>query len=350
LGFTSEHSMTSLGIFLVSVAGLGTGSIAWPIKVMRRFQFEQWWFIAMLAGLVAVPWTVVLVSIPDVFGAYRAVDPRLLVQSNLFAFCWGIANVLYALSVVRIGAALTGAILTAFGLAVGVTVPMVFKGSGLFSQAPGLNSSKGYIVILGVAVVLIGTILASMAGFGRQRALKTEDQLKGGFLGGLIMSILGGFLSCGISFAFIYSQGPIVGAVKGQGAGEVAANFAVWAAGLLGGAIVNVAYPAYLMTKNRSWNLITQNWREVGLASVIGVQFICAVVLLGRGMILLGALGASIGFGIQQTMQILGNQGVGFISGEWRGVQGRPRCTMYLAITVLLVGVVIMARGNMLAQ
>src|SRR5207249_9246121 len=99
--------------------------------------------------------------------------------------------------------------------------------------------------------------------------------------------------------------------MKGQGAGEVAANFAVWAAGLLGGAIVNVVYPAYLMTKNRSWSLITQNWREVGLATVIGVQFIFAVVLLGRGMILLGALGASIGFGIQQTMQILGNQGVG---------------------------------------
>jgi hypothetical protein len=342
--------MTSLGIFLVSVAGLGTGSIAWPIKVIRRFQFEQWWFIGMVAGLIVVPWIVVLVSIPNVLAAYRTIDFRLLLQSNLFAFCWGIANVLYALSVVRIGAALTGAILTAFGLAVGVIIPMVFKGSGLFSQAPGLDSAAGHIVILGVAVVLMGTVLASMAGFGRQRVLKADDQLKGGFLGGLIMSVLGGFLSCGISFAFVYSQGPIVEAMKGQGAGDVAANFAVWAAGLLGGAIVNIAYPAYLMSKNRSWSLITQNWREVGLATVIGVQFICAVVLLGRGMILLGALGASIGFGIQQTMQILGNQGVGFISGEWRGVQGRPRRTMYLAITALLVGVVIMARGNMLAR
>lgn len=342
--------MTSLGIFLVSVAGLGTGSIAWPIKVMRRFQFEHWWFIGMLVGLIVVPWTVILVSIPNVLEAYRTVDPTLLVKSNLFAFCWGIANILYALCVVRIGAALTGAVLTAFGVAVGVTIPMVFKGSGLFSEAPGLGSPAGRTVILGVAIILIGAIVVSIAGFGRQRTLKSEDQLSDGFLGGLVMSILGGILSCGISFAFIYSQGPIVVAMKGQGAGDIAANFAVWAAGLLGGAVVNIAYPAYLMTKNRSWNLITENWFEVGLAAVIGIQFIFAVVLLGRGMILLGALGASIGFGVQQAMQILGNQGVGFISGEWRGVKGTALWTMYLALAILLVGVVVMARGNMLAK
>ena len=86
------------------------------------------------------------------------------------------------------------------------------------------------------------------------------------------------------------------------------------------------------------------------LAALIGVQFSLAVLLLGRGMLLLGALGASVGFGIQQATQILGNQGVGFISGEWREVRGAPRKQMFVAIAILLVGVVIMARGNMLAK
>src|SRR2546426_2712793 len=116
--------MKALGFLLVTIAGLGTGSIAWPIKVMRRFQFEQWWFIGMLMGLVVVPWTVTLIFVPNPLAAYRGVDPLLLVKSNLFATCWGVANVLYGICVVRIGAALTGAILTAFGVAVGVTVPM----------------------------------------------------------------------------------------------------------------------------------------------------------------------------------------------------------------------------------
>ena len=77
-----------LGFLLVTIAGLGTGSIAWPIKVMRRFQFEQWWFIGMVVGLLIMPWGITLSSVPSVFAAYGAVDPRLLIKSNIFAFGW----------------------------------------------------------------------------------------------------------------------------------------------------------------------------------------------------------------------------------------------------------------------
>ena len=35
---------TGLGILLVAIADLGTGTIAWPMKLMRRPQFEHYWF------------------------------------------------------------------------------------------------------------------------------------------------------------------------------------------------------------------------------------------------------------------------------------------------------------------
>ncbi|PYV45184.1 MAG: hypothetical protein DMG06_03555 [Acidobacteria bacterium] len=339
-----------LGFLLVTIAGLGTGSIAWPIKVMRRFQFEQWWFIGMVVGLLIMPWGITLSSVPSVFAAYGAVDPRLLIKSNIFAFGWGIANVLYAISVVRIGAALTGAILSGLGVAIGVTVPMIFKGTGLFSQAPDLESPACRTVLIGAGMVLIGVLTVSIAGFGRERVFRNTRESSGGFMSGLIMSIAGGVLSCGLSFAFVYSQGPIVKAMKEQGAGNIPANIAVWAVGLLGGVLVNIFYPAYLMTRKKSWNVLMESRRDVILAVIIGLQFITAVTLMGRGMLLLGALGASVGFGIQQAMQILGNQGVGFISGEWRGVLGAPRKQMYIAITILIVAVMLMAYGNMLIQ
>ena len=41
---------------------------------------------------------------------------------------------------------------------------------------------------------------------------------------------------------------------------------------------------------------------------------------MGKGMLLLGVLGASVGFGIQQAMQMTGTQLLGFISG------GAARC------------------------
>jgi L-rhamnose-H+ transport protein len=321
------------------------------MKIARRFKFEHSWFVGMLAGLIIVPWAITLIFCPHAFAAYREVGLRVLITSNLFAIAWGVANVLYGVCVVRIGAALTGAILTGLGVCVGVTLPMIVKGTGLFKDAPGLASPAGIAVIVGVLVMVIGVVLVSVAGFGRDRALKGQEQkASGGFLGGFIMCIIAGVTSAGIALAFVYSQGPIVAAMTAQGAGEIPASVSVWAIGLFGGALVNILYPAFLMTRNKNWKVLTESAREVFLAAMIGVQFIFAIILLGRGMVLLGILGASVGFGLQQTMQILGNQGVGFISGEWRGVAGRPRALMFAAIVVLIVAAVILGYGNTLAK
>ncbi len=347
---SASIDMTTFGLLLVTLAGIGTGTLAWPIKLMRRFRFEQFWFVGMLVGMLIIPWVMTLSSIPGAVSAYASIDRSLLFKSNVFAFGWGIANVLYAVSVVRIGAALTGAILTGLGIAVGVVVPMVFKGTGLFSQAPSWSSSAGTMVLTGVGIVLLGVGIVTRAGFGREAILKTGQQTSGGFLGGLMMSAIGGLLSCGLSFAFVYSQGPIVEAMERQGGSITSANLAVWAVGLLGGVLVNILYPAYLMTKNKSWHVLLSSPGDLILSSLLGIQFIVAVVLMGRGMVLLGVLGASVGFGIQQVMQILGNQGVGFTSGEWRGVSGAPRQQMYAAIMILVVAVVIMAYGNVLTK
>ena len=342
---------TFWGALIVVLAGLLQGSGAWPMKLMRKFKFEHWWFVAMLVGLVLAPWIITLTTIPHVWEAYRQIDTSTLVKANLFALSWGIANVLCGLCFVRIGIALTGGILTGLGVSVGVTIPMVVKGSGLFSEAPNLGSAAGRAVLAGVAVMLVGVLIAAIAGFGRDRAQRNDDRPRtGSFLGGLIMVVIAGILSAGISFAFVYSQGPIVSAMKANGASEIFANFAVWAIGLLGGALINVTYPAYLMTKNKSWHVLTESWGELMLATIIGVTFIIGVALMGKGMLLLGPLGASVGFGVQQSMQMLGSQAVGFASGEWRGVDGTPRKQMYLAIAVLIVAAIVMAYGNTLTK
>ncbi len=109
---------------------------------------------------------------------------------------------------------------------------------------------------------------------------------------------------------------------------------------------MNVLYPAYLMTKNKSWHVLTTSAGETALALLISANMSVAIALMGKGMLMLGALGASIGFGVQQAMQMLGGQAVGFIGGEWRGVRGTPRLQMYAAIVVLILAALIMAYGN----
>lgn len=405
---------TIVGALVVAAGGLIMGSSAWPYKLMRTYQFEHWWFVSGVAGLVVMPWTIALLGCHHPWQALGSLPVSAIVLGNLFALGWGIANVLCGLCYYRIGVALTGAILAGLGASAGAIVPMVFKGSGRFQDAPSLGSPAGRAVLVGVAILLAGVVCAALAGFGRDRALKQLQQTSGGFLGGLIMAAIAGVLSSFMAFVFVYSQAPIVahfsdiepgqeitvtiGAerhqatvsaegdaalpplgsvpvagvtaavaeqriaerIRSAGRGEVpevrvetgsiSATFAVFAVGLMAGALLNIGYAVHRLNRNKSWRVLTQSGTECLLAIAIGVNFSVAVTLMGKGMLLLGALGASIGWGIQQAMQMTGGQLLGFLSGEWRGVRGTPRRQMYLAIAFLIAASVVLAYGNTLAK
>ena len=42
----------------------------------------------------------------------------------------------------------------------------------------------------------------------------------------------------------------------------------------------------------------------------------------------------------------MGGQIVGFLSGEWKGVSGRPLNLMYIALAILIVAIAILAYSN----
>ena len=175
---------TLLGVLVVAAGGLIMGSGAWPFKLMRKYQFEHWWFVGMLVGLVVMPWTITLAGCPHALASLANVPLKAILLGNLFAVGWGIANVLCGLCYVRIGVALTGAILAGLGVSVGAITPMIFKGSGLFQGAADLTSPAGLTVCFAVALVLAGVVVASLAGFGRDRELKKLQADLGRLLGG----------------------------------------------------------------------------------------------------------------------------------------------------------------------
>lgn len=410
---------TLLGIFVVVAGGLIGGTGAWPFKLMRKFQFEHWFFVGSLFGLTILPWIVTLAGCPHALQSIGDIPISAVIKSNVFSFGWGIAAVLCSLCFVRIGVALTGAILAGLGASLSAITPMVFKGSGLFRDAPELGSPAGLTVLTGVAVMLIGVVLASIAGFGRDRHLQRLQQRSGSFAVGLLMTVVAGVLSAFMPFAFVYGQGPIVAClsaiepgqtitvtVDGQGdaaklsgrytvgddrtidlkghgsvalgtnAGNAAANiqtrlaasqtsddlhvvvetgsipatFGVFAIGLFSGAMVSILYAVRLLVKNKSWGVLLQSKYEFMLSLILGANTCLAFALMGEGMLLLGTLGASVGSGAYMATQMSGNQLLGFISGEWRGVVGKPRTQMYLAIGFLMAAVVVMSYANTLSK
>ena len=303
----------------------------------------------MLFGLFVLPWVVTLLFCPDAMEGFRSLDRGIIIKSNLFSLAWGIGNVLLGLSLVRIGASLSFAILSGVGIPLGVIIPMIFKGSGRFQEAADLNSPTGMVILGATALMLVGVVFVALAGFGRDKILKKDDERSGGFFGGLVMCVISGICSVGPAFAFIYSQAPIRGAMLERGAGEWPAAISVWALGMFMGVLVNVLYPAFLLTRKKSWGVLKDNPKEIGLSLIVGLNLFLAFALWGLGMLMLGPLGGSLGFGIYFAFQILAAQGLGWISGEWRGVSGKPIRQMMIAVVILVGAAGIMAYASTLA-
>ncbi len=328
-----------MGTGLAVIAGIAVGLFAAPIKCMTKYRFEHWAFINALLALIVLPWGLALALCPHLVDALAQLPVSAYLKANLWSLAWGVANVLCGLCFVRIGVSLTMGVLTGVGLPVGILLPMVLKGSGQFSEAPSLFSPAGLALLALTLVLVFSVALMARAGFERER-----DGLKtcGSFKGGLMMAIAAGVLQVGLSFAFVYSQGPLMEALRSRGASESGSIAAVWAATLPGGALVNVFFPLSLMLRGRTAKTLLFP-KDFCLTFVMSLLFVTCLLCMGNGMRMMGALGASLGFGLYQGFQTLSSQGVGFFSGEWKGAAEKAKGLMLTAVILMLAAVSAMA-------
>ena len=84
-----------IGLIFVTLAGFGTGSSAWPFKVIKDIHFEQYLFFSMLLAIVIYPWFIVIINVPDPVQVIKTVGFKALLISNLLTMFWGVANILY---------------------------------------------------------------------------------------------------------------------------------------------------------------------------------------------------------------------------------------------------------------
>ena len=90
------------GILVTALGGLVMGASPTPLKLLRRFKYEQFGFISMPVALLVIPWAITLIYCPETATAFGEMDKLVLLKGNLFSFCWGIAQVLAMLCFLRI--------------------------------------------------------------------------------------------------------------------------------------------------------------------------------------------------------------------------------------------------------
>jgi L-rhamnose-H+ transport protein len=326
---------------LVLVAGVMSGNCMLPSKFVRRWAWENMWLVFTLASLVALPAAMTWLTVRDPGRLYASLTARQMAPSFLFGFGWGIAQVLFGLSIARLGLALGYAIIIGLGALLGTLVPIVAQRSEV------LGTGKGALILAGVAVMVAGIAVSGRAGRLREAGSggQPSGAAGGGYMGALLLAVLCGVMAPMINFSLAFGQ-EVAQAAIARGTPATLAAYAVWPLGLAGGLIPNLAYSIYLLNRNRTWGRFRPFFPDFWFPMMMGALWFGCMAVYGSAAVLLGALGTSVGWGLFQIFVIITANVSGLMTGEWRAAGPQALRLLRGGLALLAAATVLMALGN----
>jgi L-rhamnose-H+ transport protein len=326
-------SSNVLGIVLAMLGGALVGNCMSPLKRIRSWPWECTWLVFSFTSLLAVPCLLALIFVAGWPGVYASVDVSALLHSFLFGVGWGIAQVMFGISVVRLGMALAFTIVVGLGTVFGTLIPF-------FAGHEGDASTGGSILLMtGCGLMIVGVVASGYAGKLRELS---PSSVNSGYLAGLIVAVISGLLSSMLNLSLAFGK-PIAETFIRHGAVPSTSAFAVWPIALAGGLIPNVSYALFLLSKNRSWSKFESSWKDGFWSVLMGLLWIGAVAIYGVATRFLGHLGDSAGWAIYQITMVVTANVAGVLAGEWRAASRRASFVLGAGVIVLILATVTVA-------
>lgn len=342
------------GFALIMFSALAGGAFAVPLKMRRRYAWENTWLLGFFFALVVIPFATVSIFLPVWPQAVANSGVKTLAMATAFGFLWGWGAVTFAIGISAIGLSLGYAIIMGLNTAVGSIIPMARRWGEVAGEAR-------VVILLGILACVAGVALCGRAGMLRERAVapdpsaakvasaghKTAAQL---FLVGLLWCVLSGFLSACANLGFDFSN-RIATQASLLGAGPLAASIGRWLPMYWGGFLAILIGTGSTLTKKGTWN---NYWargtsRDFILAILLGLGNFLAQIPYGMGAYFLGELGTSVGWAINIALSLLVANVFGFVTGEWKAASKSSVRMLYAGLAVLILAMVILAYGNSLA-
>jgi len=326
-------------------AGMAASFYA-PIEKVRKWSWETTWAVAGFFSWILLPIGVSLLLLPDFGGFYASMSPQLLLKVALFGAMWGVGNVSYGLTMRHLGMSLGIGVAIGVVLVVGTLVPPLMHG-----QAAMLFETRGGLFTMaGILVALIGVAIVSWAGH------KKEVQLKGHLeefnVGqGLLLAILCGVFSSGMSFAIDAAQPMQAAAVK-LGVNPLYAALPSYVFIMGGGAVVNLAYCFVRLAaiKTLSLRRDVQQPRPIllknaMLASAGGIMWYLQFFFYAWGAANIPATMSYVNWMLHMSIYVLCGAIVGLSLGEWREVRSNLVMQLWAGIVVIIAAANLVGLG-----
>jgi L-rhamnose-H+ transport protein len=328
------------GIALILAAGAMAGCCMLPLKFNRRWRWENTWLIFSLISLVVLPWALALSLVQHLFQTYNSLTVSQFVIPVLFGAGWGIAQVLFGISIQRLGLALAYAIVVGLGTLLGTLVPLFVQ------HRAEVNGILLIQILTGIVVMLIGIALSAWAGQIREHRQEAGSTSRlGRYNIAVFVAVLCGILAPMLNYSFAFGQDIVVAAVH-FGNPEVRAAYAVWPIGLAGGLLPNVGYSIYLLRRNRTAALFQSKGTDAFWAVLMASLWMGAFALYGMSAAYLGRFGTSIGWGLFQIFMIMTATLSGVFAGEWKFAPRFARALLVMSIICLGGATAVLAYAN----
>ena len=332
---------TGTGLLLLILAALMNASFSLPVKLTRRWKWENTWFVWSVFALILLPRLVTVLTVPDLRGIYHQAGSGIVLVVGLFGFAWGIAQVLFGVALEVIGIALTFSTVLGLSAAMGGLIPLVSQHRDQVFTPAGLTT------LAGIALVVAGVSICAVAGRMRERAQPRGEASGMPFAQGLAIAAASGVCASMMNFGVAFGK-PLITAAAQAGAQPYWTVNTVWVPLLLGGAFPNIAYCLYLMRKNRT----ADNFRLPGTGSYWGLALVMAAfwfgssLLYGAASIKLGDLGAVLGWPLFMSLIVIVASLLGVATGEWKSTGNGPLRIQLSGVLVLVAAVVVLSRAS----
>lgn len=334
------------GFALTLLAGIMMGGNLVPLKWIRVWKWENFWFVYSIVSLLIVPFALAFLLLPHLATVYSSTPTNVLFRPFLYGVLWGIAQLGAGICVDKIGLALTGSILNGLCATFGSITPLVLQHSDV------IGTPSGHLLLAGIAVMLIGIVLCGWAGLQRERGDRhaAGSARPGGvYFLVMVLAVVSGLLAALLNIALAFG-GDIVQLARAQGAAPAWAVFSVWPIALLGGLVINLAYSIYLLSRNHTWANFMAKPAEIGNPVLGGSLWMIAIAIYSSGTVFMGILGVSIGWALFQIALLLVGNLAGIWVGEWRSASKRIFSLNIAGVAALLVATLMMGAANYLTH
>ena len=325
----------AFGIILLILAGVMNGSFTLPMKFTKKWAWENTWLVWSIFALMIFPPMLAILTVPDLSQVYSEAGSGPIAIAAGCGAGWGVAQVFFGLAVDAIGIALAFSIILGLSASVGSLVPMLLDGN------PTPLSGKGLAVIGGVALVIAGVLICAKAGRAREAAIGDGPKGKPSIGRGLTFCFLSGLGAALVALGLQYG-GQLATIAARHGADPLWTNNATWLPLMLGGAIPNLAYCVYLMSKNRTGNRFAERgtagyWF---LAAIMALFWFGSTVMYGLAS---NSLGIVVAWPAFMSLIVITAMIWGVVTGEWKQSGPKPLRVMYSGLGVLVLSIIVLS-------